>query len=146
MGLDEVECHAFGIEKATPMQNGSAAPSPSASASSSDDKVDIEKEGAIQEIANSTSVFTWESVEYTVPYLGGQRKLLVVFNRAVCPDGFSLDLTKPTANLPAVIFQYALSAYPDWNRLAWAGALLIAAAVLSVTIVARALTKEQRRS
>jgi phosphate transport system permease protein len=59
---------------------------------------------------------------------------------------FSLDLTKPTANLPAVIFQYALSAYPDWNRLAWAGALLIAAAVLSVTIVARLLTKEPRRS
>ena len=50
---------------------------------------------------------------------------------------FSLDLRHPTANLPVVIFQYALSAYDDWRRLAWAGALLIAGAVLSVTIIAR---------
>ena len=40
---------------------------------------------------------------------------------------FSLDLTKPIANLPVVIFNFALSAYDDWRRLAWAGALLIAA-------------------
>jgi phosphate transport system permease protein len=59
---------------------------------------------------------------------------------------FSLDLTKPTANLPGVIFQYALSAYDDWRRLAWAGALLIAAAVLGVTVLARTLAKEPRRS
>jgi phosphate transport system permease protein len=59
---------------------------------------------------------------------------------------FSVDLTKPTANLPVVIFQYALSAYDDWRRLAWAGALLIAAAVLSVTILARAVAKEPSRS
>jgi phosphate transport system permease protein len=59
---------------------------------------------------------------------------------------FSLDLTHPTANLPGVIFQYALSAYDDWRRLAWAGALLIAAAVLGVTVLARTVAKEQRRS
>ena len=59
---------------------------------------------------------------------------------------FSVDLTKPTANLPVVIFQYALSAYDDWRRLAWAGALLIAAAVLGVTILARAVAKEPSRS
>jgi phosphate transport system permease protein len=59
---------------------------------------------------------------------------------------FSLDLTKPTANLPVVIFQFALSAYDDWRRLAWAGALLIAAAVLGVTILARAVAKEPSRS
>lgn len=58
----------------------------------------------------------------------------------------SLDMTKPTANLPVVIFNYALSAYDDWRRLAWAGALLIAGAVLSVTIVARVLARETRRS
>ena len=52
---------------------------------------------------------------------------------------FSLDMTKPTASLPAVIFQYALSAYDDWRRLAWAGALLIALAVLSVNIIGRLL-------
>jgi phosphate transport system permease protein len=59
---------------------------------------------------------------------------------------FSLNLTHPTANLPVVIFQFALSAYDDWRRLAWAGALLIAAAVLGVTVLARTLAKEPRRS
>jgi phosphate transport system permease protein len=52
---------------------------------------------------------------------------------------FSLDMGKPMASLPAVIFQYALSAYDDWRALAWAGALLIALAVLSVNILGRAL-------
>ncbi len=58
----------------------------------------------------------------------------------------SLDLTKPTANLPVVIFNFALSAYDDWRRLAWAGALLIAATVLTVTVVARIIAREPRRS
>ena len=52
---------------------------------------------------------------------------------------FSLDMTKPMASLPAVIFQYALSAYDDWRALAWAGALLIALAVLTVNILGRVL-------
>jgi phosphate transport system permease protein len=59
---------------------------------------------------------------------------------------FSLDLRHPTANLPVVIFNFALSAYDDWRRLAWTGALLIAATVLTVTVVARIVAKEQRRS
>jgi phosphate transport system permease protein len=58
----------------------------------------------------------------------------------------SLNLARPTANLPVVIFQFALSAYDDWRRLAWAGAMLIALAVLSVTILARILTREPKRS
>ncbi|TAL29365.1 MAG: phosphate ABC transporter permease PstA [Phenylobacterium sp.] len=58
----------------------------------------------------------------------------------------SLDLTKPTANLPVVIFNFALSAYDDWRRLAWAGAMLIAATVLTVTVVARILAREPNRS
>jgi len=59
---------------------------------------------------------------------------------------FSLDLTHPTANLPVVIFNFALSAYDDWVRLAWAGALLITAAVLAITIVARLVAGEPKRS
>jgi phosphate transport system permease protein len=58
----------------------------------------------------------------------------------------SLNLAKPTANLPVVIFQFALSAYDDWRRLAWAGAMLIAVAVLAVTIIARLTTREPKRS
>jgi phosphate transport system permease protein len=59
---------------------------------------------------------------------------------------FSVNLSKPTSNLPVVIFNFALSAYDDWRRLAWAGALLIAVTVLTVTIVARIVAQEQKRS
>ena len=59
---------------------------------------------------------------------------------------FSFNPLKPTANLPVVIFNFALSPYDDWRQLAWAGALLIAATVLAVTIVARIVAQEQRRS
>ena len=55
-------------------------------------------------------------------------------------------MSKPIANLPVVIFQFALSAYDDWRRLAWAGALIVAASVLAVTIIARILSREPRRS
>jgi phosphate transport system permease protein len=56
---------------------------------------------------------------------------------------FSWDMTKPMANLPVVIFQFALTPYTDLNRLAWAGALLVAAAVLGVTVIARVLSRER---
>jgi phosphate transport system permease protein len=59
---------------------------------------------------------------------------------------FTLDLRHPTANLPVVIFNYALSAYDDWVRLAWAGAVLITGAVLAITIAARIVAGEQKRS
>jgi phosphate transport system permease protein len=55
-------------------------------------------------------------------------------------------MIQPMASLPVVIFQDALTPYPDLNRLAWAGALLIAASVLAVTIVARAFAREPKRS
>ena len=58
---------------------------------------------------------------------------------------FSLDMSKPIANLPVVIFNYALSAYDDWRRLAWVGALLIAIAVLGTNIIVRVLAREKRR-
>lgn len=57
---------------------------------------------------------------------------------------FSLDMSRPMASLPAVIFQFALSAYDDWRRLAWAGALIIAVAVLSVNIAGRWLAQRSR--
>jgi phosphate transport system permease protein len=59
---------------------------------------------------------------------------------------FSWDMTHPMANLPVVIFNFALSAYDDWRRLAWVGAVLIAAAVLAAQILARILIREPRRS
>jgi phosphate transport system permease protein len=58
----------------------------------------------------------------------------------------NMDMTKPISNLPAVIFQFGLSAYDDWQRLAWVGALLIAVTVLSINIIVRVLSQEQKRS
>lgn len=59
---------------------------------------------------------------------------------------FNFNPLKPTANLPVVIFNYALSPYDDWRQLAWVGALLIAGTVLTVTVVARIVAKDQSRS
>jgi phosphate transport system permease protein len=52
---------------------------------------------------------------------------------------WSTDLMKPMANLPVVIFQFAMSPYEDWHKLAWAGALLITVTVLALSIAARVL-------
>lgn len=52
---------------------------------------------------------------------------------------WSVDLNAPMANLPVVIFQFAMSPYADWQSLAWGGALLITAAILVINITARAL-------
>jgi phosphate transport system permease protein len=52
---------------------------------------------------------------------------------------FNADMSKPMANLPVVIFQFAMSPYDNWIRLAWAGALLITLTVLLLNIVARVL-------
>jgi phosphate transport system permease protein len=50
---------------------------------------------------------------------------------------WSSKLTEPMANLPVVIFQFAMSPYADWQALAWAGALMITAAILVLNIGAR---------
>jgi len=59
---------------------------------------------------------------------------------------FSLDLTKPMASLPAVIFSDALTPYDDLQRLAWTASLLITVSVLAINIIARFANREPRRS
>ncbi len=59
---------------------------------------------------------------------------------------FSLNIAKPMASLPVVIFNFALTPYDDLQRLAWTASLLIAAAVLAINIAARFATREPRRS
>jgi phosphate transport system permease protein len=55
---------------------------------------------------------------------------------------WSVNLNTPMPSLPVVIFQFALSPYEDWQRLAWTGALIITVAVLSLSILARALASK----
>jgi phosphate transport system permease protein len=59
---------------------------------------------------------------------------------------WSTNLNAPMSSLPVVIFQFALSPYKDWQRLAWTGALIITFTVLALSIVARALSTSRRPS
>lgn len=59
---------------------------------------------------------------------------------------WSLELNHPLANLPVVIFQYAMSPYEEWQRLAWVGALLITTAVLLLSIIARTLGTQRSKN
>jgi len=59
---------------------------------------------------------------------------------------WSMNLNAPMASLPVTIFQFALSPYEQWQRLAWAGALIITLAVLFLNIIARTLAAGQRKS
>jgi phosphate transport system permease protein len=54
---------------------------------------------------------------------------------------FSTDMNAPMANLPVVIFQFAMSPYDNWRELAWGGALLITFSVLALNIMARVLVR-----
>lgn len=56
---------------------------------------------------------------------------------------WSNDMDQPMANLPVVIFQFAMSPYDDWRNLAWAGALLITFSVLALNIGARVLFRQK---
>lgn len=59
---------------------------------------------------------------------------------------FSTDMNAPMANLPVVIFQFAMSPYENWVNLAWGGALLITFAVLGLNILARVVFREKVQS
>ena len=55
---------------------------------------------------------------------------------------WSANMDQPMANLPVVIFQFAMSPFEDWKTLAWAGALLITLAVLAINILARTVFRQ----
>jgi phosphate transport system permease protein len=60
---------------------------------------------------------------------------------------WSTDLNAPMANLPVVIFQFALSPYADWQQLAWASALLVTVTILGLNIFVRlTLGKRDKRT
>jgi phosphate transport system permease protein len=55
---------------------------------------------------------------------------------------FSPDLMGGVSNLPVTIYQFALAPYPNWQKLAWAGALIITLSILALSVVARLLLKK----
>ena len=57
---------------------------------------------------------------------------------------WTTDLLAPMANVPVVIFQYAMSPYESWHTLAWAGAFILTLFVLAVSLVARAIVARNR--
>ena len=57
---------------------------------------------------------------------------------------FNANLLGGIPNLPVMIYQFALSPYPNWQQLAWAGALLITVTILALSVVARVLVKSER--
>ena len=59
---------------------------------------------------------------------------------------WSTNLSRPLANLPVVIFNFAMSPYEDWHHLAWAGALIITLAILLLNIVARFILYNTRKT
>jgi len=58
---------------------------------------------------------------------------------------WSVDLGKPMANLPVTIFKFAMSPFPDWQRLAWAGVFLITLGVLGLNVAARLMFREKHK-
>ena len=59
---------------------------------------------------------------------------------------WSSNLNAPMASLPVVIFQFAMSPYQEWQKLAWVGALIITFAVLALSITARVLAGTRKTS
>ena len=59
---------------------------------------------------------------------------------------FSTNMESPIANLPVVIFQFAMSPYDNWINLAWGGALLITLTVLALNILARVFFRNKVRT
>lgn len=57
---------------------------------------------------------------------------------------WSLNLSQPIANLPVMIYQFALSPYENWQKLAWSGVLIITMSVLLLNIIARYISKRLR--
>lgn len=58
---------------------------------------------------------------------------------------WSTDIMQPMANVPVVIFQYAMSPYDDWHALAWAGALVMTLFVLILGIISRSLLVKKEK-
>lgn len=107
--------------------------------------------GSLREAAVALGCPTWKmiiSVSYRAARTGILTGILLAVARisgetapllftSLNNQFWSFNMNAPMANLPVVIFQFAMSPYEDWHRLAWGGAALITIAVLVLNIIAR---------
>ena len=112
--------------------------------------------GSLREAAVALGCPTWKmilSVSYRAARTGILTGILLAVARisgetapllftSLNNQFWSLNMNAPMANLPVVIFQFAMSPYEDWHRLAWGGAALITIAVLVLNIIARVLFRK----
>ncbi len=112
--------------------------------------------GSLREAAAALGCPTWKmilSVTYPAARAGILTGILLAVARisgetapllftALNNQFWSANMNAPMANLPVVIFQFAMSPYQDWHRLAWGGAALITIAVLALNIIARVLFRK----
>jgi phosphate transport system permease protein len=112
--------------------------------------------GSLREAAVALGCPTWKmiiSVSYRAARTGILTGILLAVARisgetapllftSLNNQFWSLNMNAPMANLPVVIFQFAMSPYEDWRRLAWGGAALITIAVLVLNIIARVLFRK----
>ena len=113
--------------------------------------------GSLREAAAALGCPTWKmimSITYRAARTGILTGILLAVARisgetapllftALNNQFWSANMNAPMANLPVVIFQFAMSPYEDWHRLAWGGAALITIAVLALNIIARVLFKKE---
>jgi phosphate transport system permease protein len=111
---------------------------------------------SLREAAAALGAPTWKvitSVSYRAARAGIVTGILLAIARiagetapllftALNNQFMSTDMNRPMANLPVVIFQFAMSPYEDWHRLAWGGAALITLLVLAINIAARVLFRK----
>jgi phosphate transport system permease protein len=107
--------------------------------------------GGMKDSSAALGAYTWRtiiSVLYPAARSGIVTGLLLAIARisgetapllftALNNQFWSTQLNAPMANLPVVIFQFALSPYKDWQDLAWAGALIITVSILILSVSAR---------
>jgi phosphate transport system permease protein len=109
--------------------------------------------GSLREAAVALGCPTWKmitTITYRSARVGITTGILLAIARisgetapllftALNNQFWSTNMNAPMSNLPVVIFQFAMSPYEDWHRLAWGGAALITIAVLLLNIIARML-------
>jgi phosphate transport system permease protein len=91
---------------------------------------------AVARISGETAPLLFTSLNHQFWGLDANRPLTSLWD----------SLNAPMASLPVVIFQFALSPYKDWQKLAWIGALIITFTVLALSISARALSASRKQS